>query len=87
MPNIKSAKKRVAVIETKTAVNRRAKSVLKTSIKKVQVAVAEGDPKLCDSAFRGAQKTIDRAVTRGLLHKNTAARRKARLARELGAVK
>ena len=87
MPNIKSAKKRVAVTEAKTAVNRMAKSSLKTSIKKVQAAVSEGDPKLCASAFMDAQKTIDRAVARGLLHKNTAARRKSRLARETGAVK
>lgn len=87
LPNIKSAKKRVAVTEAKTAVNRMAKSSLKTSIKKVQATVLEGDPKACASAYVDAQKAIDKAVARGLLHKNTAARRKSRLAREISAVK
>lgn len=86
MPNIKSAKKRVAVTTAKTAVNRMAKSSLKTSMKRVQASAAEGDSQACASAFVAAQSEIDKAVARGLLHKNTAARRKAQLARELNSV-
>lgn len=80
LPNIKSAKKRVRVIEAKTAVNRMAKSSLKTSLKKAKAAIAEGDPASAAEAYRSAQRDIDRAVAKGILHKNTAARRKSRLA-------
>ena len=83
MPNIKSAKKRVSVIAHKTAQNRMAKSSLKTTIKKVDVLTAEGDKQAASSAYIVAQKAIDRAVASGLLTKNTAARRKSRLARGL----
>ena len=79
MPNIKSAKKRVAVAAKKTARNRMAKSALKTTIKKVRVAAMQGNAEEADSSYIEAQKAIDRAVAKGLLHKNTAARRKSRL--------
>ena len=79
MPNIKSAKKRVTVSEHKTAQNKMAKSSLRTNIKKVQALAAEGDKASASSAYIDAQKAIDKAVAKGLLHKNTAARRKARL--------
>jgi small subunit ribosomal protein S20 len=85
LPNIKSAKKRVRVIEAKTAINRRVKSSLKTSIKKAQAAIAEGDPASANEAYRSAQRDIDRAVARGILHKNTAARRKSRLVAKMAA--
>jgi small subunit ribosomal protein S20 len=80
LPNIKSAKKRVAVTERKALRNKMAKSSLKTSIKKAQVAAAGGDAVTAGSAFVSAQKAIDQAVAKGILHKNTAARRKSRLA-------
>ena len=83
MPNIKSAKKRVSVIAHKTAQNRMAKTNLKTAIKKVDILTGEGDKQAAGPAYIEAQKTIDRAVAKGLLHKNTAARRKSRLARGL----
>ena len=83
MPNIKSAKKRVSVIAHKTARNRMAKSRLKTTIKKVEMLTAEGEAKAAGSAYVQAQQEIDRAVAKGLLHKNTAARRKSRLAKGL----
>ncbi len=86
LPNIKSAKKRVKVIETKTAANRMIKSQLKTSIKKAQMSMVEGDPASAAETFRQAQQDIDQAVTRGILHKNTAARRKSRLAARLNAL-
>lgn len=79
MPNIKSAKKRVEVTKAKSARNQVAKSILRTSIKKAEAAVAEGNRELADSAYKSAVKTIDQAVSKGILHKNTAARRKSGL--------
>lgn len=80
MPNIKSAKKRVSVTAHKTAQNRMAKSRLKTTIKKVEMLAADGEKQAAGSAYIQAQQEIDKAVAKGLLHKNTAARRKSRLA-------
>ncbi len=82
MPNIKSAKKRVKVIATKTAQNKALKSALKTYIKKAFIAVdTNADDKA--EAVRLAVKKIDQAVAKGLLHKNTAARTKSSLAKRL----
>ncbi|MBE6991651.1 MAG: 30S ribosomal protein S20 [Ruminococcaceae bacterium] len=86
MPNIKSAKKRVEVAKVNAARNRIAKSVLKTSIKKFDAAVAEGNREMADSAYRAAVKTIDRSVSKGILHKNTAARKKSSLTLKLNAM-
>ncbi|MCL2084845.1 MAG: 30S ribosomal protein S20 [Oscillospiraceae bacterium] len=83
MANIKSAKKRVLVTAAKSARNRSEKSSLKTSIKKASAAAAEGDKALAAAAYKSAQSSIDKAVTHGILHKNTAARRKSKLARQL----
>ena len=83
MPNIKSAKKRVSVIAHKTAQNRMAKSRMRTTIKKVDALTADGEAKAAGAAYIEAQKLIDQAVQKGLLHKRTAARRKSRLARGL----
>ena len=75
MPNIKSAKKRVKVIAAKTARNKAARSELRTEIKKANLAIETGAENK-DEAFRAAVKKIDQAAAKGLLHKNTAARRK-----------
>ena len=84
MPNIKSAKKRVKVIATKTAQNKAMKSALKTYIKKAYVALdTNADNKA--EAVRLAVKKIDQAVAKGLVHKNTAARMKSSLAKRLNA--
>lgn len=84
MPNIKSAKKRVKVIATKTARNKAAKSALKTAVKKAYYAVdTNADNK--QEAVRLAYKKIDQAAAKGILHKNTAARSKASLAKRLNA--
>ena len=80
MPNIKSAKKRVKVIAVKTARNKANRSALKTEIKKANVAIESGENKV--EAVRAAQKKIDQAVAKGLLHKNTAARKKSALAKK-----
>ena len=77
MPNIKSAKKRVKVSDTKALRNKMIKSALKTSIKKYKSALESGDRELAVQTCRDAVKKIDRAVTKGILHKNTAARRKS----------
>lgn len=79
MANIKSAKKRVRVIETKTLRNKMVKSALKTSIKKA--STAEGADK--EAAVKAAIKKVDQACAKGILHKNAAARKKSQLAKKL----
>ena len=81
MPNIKSAKKRVLVTASKTARNKAVKSRLKTTIKKAEAAIAEGGDS--QEAIRLAIKRIDQAQAKGILHRNTAARRKSKLVRKL----
>lgn len=77
MPNIKSAKKRVKVISTKTARNKAYMSCLRTMVK---TAENEGGGEKGE-AVKAAIKKIDQAVSKGILHKNTAARKKARVIR------
>ena len=77
MPNIKSAKKRVLVINTKTAQNRAAKSALKTDLKKFDAAVAEGSKTEAEVAYKVAVKAVDQAAAKGLLHKKNAANKKS----------
>lgn len=79
MANIKSAKKRVEVIKTKTLRNKMLKSALKTSVKKADAA--EGADK--EAAVRAAIKKVDQACAKGILHKNAAARKKSQLAKKL----
>ena len=84
MPNIKSAKKRVKVLQTKTMRNKAVKSNLKTVLKKSDAAVAANAADK-EAAVRLAIKKVDQACAKGLLHKNTASRKKAQLARKLSA--
>ncbi len=79
MPNIKSAKKRVLVTESKSARNKAAKSALKTEIKKFEAAVAEGNRSEADAAYKVAVKAVDKAAARGLLHRNNAANKKSKM--------
>ena len=79
MPNIKSAKKRVLVSQTKAAQNKAAKSALKTDIKKFEAAVAEGNRSEADVAYKVAVKAVDKAVSKGLLHRNNAANKKSKM--------
>ena len=83
MPNIKSAKKRVLVIQTKTLQNQMFKSSLKTAIKKVDAAVAAGDKTNALDSYKAVVKKVDQAVARGILHKNNAARKKSQYAVKL----
>lgn len=80
MPNIKSAKKRVELTKAANAKNKAEKSVLRSTVKKFDVAVAEGNREQADIAYKAAVKTVDQAVKKGILHKNTAARKKSSMA-------
>ena len=84
MPNIKSAKKRVKVIAAKALQNKAANSQLKTEIKKANAALENNSADKA-VAVRVAVKKIDQAVAKGILHKNTAARKKSALDKKLHA--
>ncbi|MEA4992780.1 MAG: 30S ribosomal protein S20 [Oscillibacter sp.] len=83
MPNIKSAKKRVLVSQTKNARNKAEKSELKTAIKKFEAVAAEGNRTEADGVYKVAVKKVDQAVASGVLHKNTASRRKSAMTLKL----
>ncbi len=86
MPNIKSAKKRVLVSEKKNLQNKALKSALKTQIKKFFAAVDAGDKALAQSLYPETVSAIDSAASKGILHKNNAANKKAKLAKKLAAL-
>mgnify|MGYP000725720507 FL=1 len=77
MPNIKSAKKRVLIAKVNNERNKADKSALKTTLKKFEAAVTEGNREQADSAYTAAVKSIDQAVKKGIIHKNNAARKKS----------
>ncbi len=79
MANIKSAKKRILVNETKAARNKAIRSKVKTAIKKVETAVAEGNKEAAAAALKAATVEIDKACTKGVYHKNNASRKVSRL--------
>ncbi len=79
MANIKSAKKRISVIETKTLRNKMIKSKIKTIIKKVEADIASGDKAAAQASLKVATSEIGKAASKGIYHKNNAARKVARL--------
>ena len=79
MANIKSAKKRILVTQTKTAKNKAIRSEVKTSIKKVEAAVAAKDKAAAEAALKNATSVIESACSKGVYHKNNAARKVSRL--------
>ncbi len=79
MANIKSAKKRILVTETRTMRNKAIKSKVKTMIKKVEAAIAANDKAAADAALNVAISEISKATSKGVYHKNTAARKISRL--------
>ena len=83
MPNIKSAKKRVKVIAKKTLINQMHKTAIKTAVKKFEAAVDSEDKSAVAPLFNDAVKKLDQGVKQGVLHKNTAARKKSQLALKL----
>lgn len=86
MANIKSAKKRILVIEKKTLENKIAMTKLKTVIKKFNAAVESGDKEAAKAAYLVAVKRIDQAAARGLIHKNKAAHKKSQFTKALNAM-
>lgn len=86
MANIKSAKKRIKVTEKKTLRNKIIKSQTKTAIKKVVVAVQNSDAEAAKANLKGAIVAIDKAATKGVIHKKTAARKKSRLTKAVNSV-
>lgn len=86
MANIKSAKKRIKVTEKKTLQNKMIKSALKTAIKKFETIVAEGKKEEALASYTAAAKSLDMAASKGVIHKNKAARKKSRLALKLNAL-
>ena len=79
MANIKSAKKRIEVIDKKTLRNKMIKSKVKTVIKKVEAAVAAGDKEAAQANLLVAISEIDKAASKGVYHKNNASRKVSRL--------
>lgn len=86
MPNIKSAKKRVLVIEKKTLENRMIKSEIKTELKKFAAAVEEGNKASAQELFAYCVKKLDQAAAKGVYHKNTVSRKKSQLSKALAAL-
>jgi len=85
LPNIKSAAKRVEIARKRNQRNSALKSTVKTAIKKFEATLGDGNQEATKTALVKAIKTIDSAVTKGLLHKNNAARKKSRLQRRFNA--
>ena len=79
MANIKSAKKRIVVNQTKALRNKMIKSAVKTAVKKVDAAVAANDKELAKAELLNATSVIDKAATKGVYHKNTASRKISRM--------
>lgn len=85
LPNIKSAIKRVKVTKVKSLNNVIRKSALKTTIKKCKEAIEKKEAQAVD-VFKSAVASIDKAASKNIMHKNTAARRKSKLAKALNAL-
>ena len=85
MPNIKSAIKRVSVIEKKTLTNNMIKTGYKSAVKKFEEAIAAGNLEEAKVLFSEATKKIDQACTKGVIVKNTASRKKSSLSKKLNA--
>ena len=87
MPNIKSAIKRVSVIEKKTLQNNMVKSAYKTAIKTFEAAVEAGDKAKAEETYKLAVKKVDQACTKGVIKANTASRKKSSLSKKLNTLK
>ncbi len=87
MANIKSAKKRILVSRKKAERNKSIKSAVKTSMKKVEAAIAAGDQEAANAALLNSISTIDKAAAKGVYHKNNASRKVSRLSKAVNALK
>lgn len=86
MANIKSAKKRIKIIETKTMQNKMHRTALKTEMKKYEAALASGDMAAAQAAYKAAVKKVDQAAAYGIIHKNAAAHKKSQFTKKLNAM-
>ena len=86
MANHKSAEKRIRQIEKRTAINRSRLSRVRSFVKKVETAIASGDKASAETALRLAQPELHRAITKGVMHKNTVSRKLSRLATRINAL-
>ena len=86
MPNIKSAIKRVSVIEKKTLQNNMIKSEYKTAVRKFEAAVTEGNKEKAEELLKLATKKIDTACSKGVIKANTASRKKSNIAKKLNKI-
>ena len=86
MANIKSAKKRILVAANRAERNKSIRSAVKTSIKKVEAAVAAGDREAAAAALVNATSTIDKAESKGVYHKNNASRKVSRLTKAVNGI-
>lgn len=86
MANIASAKKRARQAEHRRRHNQARRSMMRTKIKQVIRAIERGDRAAAETAYQEATPVLDRMATRGLIHKNKAARHKSRLARKIKAL-
>ena len=86
MANHKSAEKRIRQTERRTEINRARMSRIRTFIKKVESACETGDKEAAAAALKAAQPEMARGVARGVLHKNTVARKMSRLTRRVAAL-
>ena len=86
MANIKSAKKRILVNQTKADRNKAIKSSVKTAVKKVRVAIEAQDKEAAKAALIAATAVIDNATSKGVYHKNTASRKVSRLAKAVNEI-
>lgn len=87
MPNIKSAKKRVDITKKKTLRNNMIKTGYKSAVKKFEQSIESGNLDEAKVLFSEATKKIDQACTKGVIVKNTAARKKSNLAKKLNTIK
>ncbi len=79
MANTASARKRIRQTEKRTVRNRARRSRVRTFLRKVEQAIAEGDKSVAQEAFKAAQPELQRAATKGVLHRNSVARKLSRL--------
>jgi small subunit ribosomal protein S20 len=86
MASHKSAEKRIRQTAKRTAINRSRVSRVRTFVKKVELAIASGDREAARAAFQLAQPELHRAVTKGVLHRNTVSRKLSRLAARVNAL-
>lgn len=86
MANLKSAKKRIRSNERKRLRNVSVKSAIKTEIKKVEQAISEGNFESAKAQFSKMASILDSAATKGIIKKNTASRKKSRIAKKINAI-